>query len=68
MEEVVRNGNLTESESSSVSLFFPTSLLLPYSPEQPFRQLLGILFSQSASATQYTGRVSCLYPPGGQLL
>lgn len=30
MGEVVRNGNLTESESSSVSLFFPISLLLPY--------------------------------------
>lgn len=28
MEEVVRNGNLTESESSSVSLFFPTSVTL----------------------------------------
>lgn len=30
MGEVVRHGNLTESESSSVSLFFPISLLLPY--------------------------------------
>jgi len=37
MGEVVRNGNL--SESSSVSLSFPTSLLLPYSLKQPFWQL-----------------------------
>lgn len=29
MEEVVRNGNLTERESSSARIFFPASLLLP---------------------------------------
>lgn len=35
MGEVVRNGNLTESESSSVSLFFPISLLIPYPQSNP---------------------------------
>lgn len=59
MGEVVRNGNLTESKSSSVSLFFPVSLLLPYPPKQPFWQLQGMLFSQARSATQSMGRVSC---------
>lgn len=46
-----------------MSLFFRISLLLPYPPKQPFWQLQAVLFSQAGSATQSTGRASCLHPP-----
>lgn len=60
MGEVVRNGNLTESESSSVSLFFPISLLLPYPPKQPFWQLQGMLFIQAWSQPNpWAGWAAC---------